>query len=162
VFLGYDQPRPMGNGQTGGVLAAPIFTQFMKLALADASPKEFQPPPAIELVPVDRRTGLRAEEGGEGVVLEAFKPGSAPPVGSRLMSNQDVTISPARAWRQQYRQPEIAAPPPRRLPDPPPIPLQALGNPFQLPQIRATERHSEPNMAGQYRMLPNGVILKVR
>ena len=49
VFIGYDQPRPMGKGQTGGVLAAPIFTQFMKLALADAPPKGFQPPAGLEL-----------------------------------------------------------------------------------------------------------------
>ena len=45
VFLGYDKPRPMGKGMTGGVLAAPIFTEFMKVALKDAPPKEFQVPP---------------------------------------------------------------------------------------------------------------------
>ena len=60
VFIGYDKPRPMGKGQTGGVLAAPIFTEFMKVALKDAPPKEFQVPPGIELIPIDRRTGLRA------------------------------------------------------------------------------------------------------
>jgi penicillin-binding protein 1A len=60
VFLGYDKPRPMGKGQTGGVLAAPIFTEFMKVALKDEPPKEFQVPPGLELVPIDRRTGLQA------------------------------------------------------------------------------------------------------
>ena len=78
VFIGYDQPRPMGGGQTGGVLAAPIFTEFMKVALADAPPREFQVPPGIELIPIDRRTGLPAQGGGEGVILEAFKPGTSP------------------------------------------------------------------------------------
>src|SRR5215204_4125532 len=29
VFIGYDKPRAMGKGMTGGVLAAPIFTEFM-------------------------------------------------------------------------------------------------------------------------------------
>ncbi len=57
VFIGYDKPRPMGKGQTGGVLAAPIFTEFMKVALADAPPKEFQVPPGLELIPIDRRRG---------------------------------------------------------------------------------------------------------
>ena len=66
VFIGYDKPRPMGKGQTGGVLAAPIFTEFMKVALKDAPPKEFQVPPGIELIPIDRRTGLRAQGGGGG------------------------------------------------------------------------------------------------
>ncbi|HEX9905283.1 MAG TPA: penicillin-binding protein 1A, partial [Propylenella sp.] len=67
VFIGYDKPRPMGRGQTGGVLAAPIFTEFMKVALQDAPPKEFQVPPGLELIPIDRRTGLRAQGENEGV-----------------------------------------------------------------------------------------------
>jgi penicillin-binding protein 1A len=99
VFLGYDQPRPMGKGQTGGVLAAPIFTEFMKVALADAPPKEFQVPPGLELIPIDRRTGLRAQGAGEGVILEAFKPGTAPPSSYSIIGYQDSmgipqTISP--------------------------------------------------------------------
>jgi penicillin-binding protein 1A len=88
VFVGYDKPRPMGKGQTGGVLAAPIFTEFMKVALADAPPKEFQVPPGLELIPIDRRTGLRAQ-GGEGVILEAFKPGTAPPSTYSIIGYQD-------------------------------------------------------------------------
>jgi penicillin-binding protein 1A len=89
VFIGYDKPRPMGKGQTGGVLAAPIFTEFMKVALADAPPKEFQVPPGLELIPIDRRTGLRAQGSGEGVILEAFKPGTAPPSSYSIIGYQD-------------------------------------------------------------------------
>jgi penicillin-binding protein 1A len=99
VFIGYDKPRPMGRGQTGGVVAAPIFTEFMKVALADAPPKEFQVPPGLELIPIDRRTGLRAQGAGEGVILEAFKPGTAPPTTYSIIGYQDsmgvpMTISP--------------------------------------------------------------------
>jgi penicillin-binding protein 1A len=79
VFVGYDQPRPMGRGMTGGHVAAPIFTEFMKAALADAPPKEFQAPAGIELIAVDRRTGLRAQPGDPNTILEAFKPGTEPP-----------------------------------------------------------------------------------
>jgi penicillin-binding protein 1A len=88
VFIGYDKPTPMGKGMTGGVLAAPIFTEFMKLALADQPPKEFQAPPGVELIPVDRRTGLRAQGGAE-VILEAFKPGTAPPSTYSIIGYQD-------------------------------------------------------------------------
>ncbi len=99
VFLGYDQPRAMGKGQTGGVLAAPIFAEFMKVALKDAPPKEFQVPPGIELIPIDRRTGLQAQGSGDGVILEAFKPGTAPPSTYSIIGYQDQmgvpqTISP--------------------------------------------------------------------
>jgi penicillin-binding protein 1A len=96
VFIGYDKPRPMGKGQTGGVLAAPIFTEFMKVALKDAPPKEFQVPAGIELIPIDRRTGLRAStDSGEGVILEAFKPGTAPPSTYSIIGYQDVMGVPA-------------------------------------------------------------------
>lgn len=99
VFLGYDQPRAMGKGQTGGVLAAPIFAEFMKVALKDSPAKEFQVPPGIELIPIDRRTGLQAQGSGEGVILEAFKPGTTPPSTYSVIGYQDQmgvpqTISP--------------------------------------------------------------------
>jgi penicillin-binding protein 1A len=94
VFVGYDQPRPMGRGMTGGHVSAPIFTEFMKVALADAPPKEFQAPPGIELIPIDRRTGLRAQPGAEGVILEAFKPGTAPPSTYSVIGYQDTMSLP--------------------------------------------------------------------
>ena len=87
VFLGYDKPRPMGKGMTGGVLAAPIFTEFMKVALKDAPPKEFQVPAGIELIPIDRRTGRRAQAGANGVILEAFKPGTGPRTAYAMVRN---------------------------------------------------------------------------
>src|SRR5688572_24305981 len=94
VFIGYDKPRPMGKGQTGGVLAAPIFTEFMKVALADAPPKEFQVPPGLELMPIERATGLRANGSGQGVILEAFKPGTAPPSTYSIIGYQDTMGPP--------------------------------------------------------------------
>ena len=99
VFIGYDKPRPMGRGQTGGVLAAPVFTEFMKAALNDAPPKEFQVPPGISLIPIDRRTGLRAQAGDPDVILEAFKPGTEPPTTYSIIGYEDTmgipeTVSP--------------------------------------------------------------------
>jgi len=76
VFLGYDTPKPMGKGGTGGQLSAPIFANFMKMALADKKPVPFRVPPGIKLVRVNPKTGLRAT-GGDGI-LEAFKPGEEP------------------------------------------------------------------------------------
>lgn len=79
VYIGYDTPRPMGRGNTGGLLAAPIFTAFMKEALKGKPPVEFRVPEGVTLIPIDRKTGLRADAGGEDTILEAFKPGTAPP-----------------------------------------------------------------------------------
>jgi penicillin-binding protein 1A len=80
VFIGYDTPRPMGKGQTGGHVAAPIFAQFIKAALAENKVvlADFRPPPGIKLMRVSLRTGLRAIPGEKDAVLEAFKPTEEP------------------------------------------------------------------------------------
>ena len=79
VFKGYDKPRHIADRATGGALAAPIFRDFMKVALADKPPVDFIPPVGIKLVRVDPKTGMRAAPGDPRVILEAFKPGTAPP-----------------------------------------------------------------------------------
>ena len=82
VYLGYDKPRTLGKGNagTGGHLAAPIARDFLKLALADKPAVPFKIPAGIKLIRVDAKTGMRAGPGDSGrTILEAFKPGTAPP-----------------------------------------------------------------------------------
>ena len=78
VFVGYDTPRPMGKGMTGGHVAAPIFGEFMKMVLADKKAVPFRIPPGIKLVRVSLRTGMRAQGTEADSVLEAFKPYEEP------------------------------------------------------------------------------------
>ncbi|MBV8698427.1 MAG: penicillin-binding protein, partial [Bradyrhizobium sp.] len=82
IYMGYDKPRTLGRGNaaTGGHLAAPIARDFFKLALADKAAIPFKVPAGIKLVRVDAKTGMRAGPGDTGrTILEAFKPGTAPP-----------------------------------------------------------------------------------
>jgi penicillin-binding protein 1A len=82
IYLGYDKPRPLGRGNaaTGGHLAAPIARDFLKLALADKPAIPFKVPAGIKLIRVDAKSGMRAGPGDTGrTILEAFKPGTAPP-----------------------------------------------------------------------------------
>jgi len=61
-------------------LAAPIARDFLKLALADKPAIPFKVPAGIKLIRVDSKSGMRAGPGDTGrTVLEAFKPGTAPP-----------------------------------------------------------------------------------
>src|ERR1700758_2122870 len=53
VYIGYDTPRDLGSGETGGHIAAPIVKDFLKAALADKSPIPFRVPPGIKLIRVD-------------------------------------------------------------------------------------------------------------
>ena len=78
IYVGYDKPRNLGKGATGGHLAAPIAKDFMKLALADKPAIPFKVPAGIKLVRVDAKSGMRAGPGE--VAAEPFwKPSSRAP-----------------------------------------------------------------------------------
>jgi penicillin-binding protein 1A len=82
IYMGYDKPRPLGRGNaaTGGHLSAPIARDFLKLALADKPAVPFKVPAGIKLIRVEAKSGMRAVPGqAGGTILEAFKPGTAPP-----------------------------------------------------------------------------------
>src|SRR5437588_1105052 len=80
LYLGYDKPRSLGRAAQGGHTAAPIVKDFMKLALADKPATPFKIPAGIRLVRIDAKSGMRPNPGEGGrTILEAFKPGTAPP-----------------------------------------------------------------------------------
>jgi penicillin-binding protein 1A len=95
VYIGYDNPKPMGKGRTGGEVAAPVVADFMRLALRDKAAIPFRVPRAIELIPIHVNTGKRGVFGSEGVILEAFKPGDEPPANTVLIGNNGKTSQPA-------------------------------------------------------------------
>ena len=77
VFMGYDRPRSLGDSAQAALYTAPIFRDFMTMALKNKPDIPFRVPPGIKLISVDARTGQRSS--GAGSILEAFKPGTAPP-----------------------------------------------------------------------------------
>ncbi len=76
-FMGYDTPRPMGEGAFGGTLCAPIFAAFMKTAMEGEGPVSWDPPAGGYFISVDSRTGQRLADGsrGEGVQVEYVRDG---------------------------------------------------------------------------------------
>ena len=78
LYIGYDQPQTLGKGATGGGLAAPIFKEFMAEALKDTPTVDFQVPEGMKLIAINRKTGMQADEGEPGTIIEAFKPGTGP------------------------------------------------------------------------------------
>jgi penicillin-binding protein 1A len=98
VFIGFDNPKPMGRGNTGGGLAAPVFKDFMATALKDEPPVPFTIPAGMQLIRINSKTGLRAS-GDQGVIVEAFKPGTSPPDSYSVIGFEDefgrpLTVSP--------------------------------------------------------------------
>lgn len=78
VFLGYDQPKSLGNYAAGGSLAAPIFKEFMQVVLKDKKDVAFRVPEGVSFVRVNRETGKPATvmDNNFNVILEAFREGT--------------------------------------------------------------------------------------
>lgn len=78
LYLGFDTPAPLGRGGTGGSLSAPIFGEFLAEAAKLMPPERFIVPEGMQLIAVNRKTGMAAFEGEPDTIVEAFKPGTGP------------------------------------------------------------------------------------
>lgn len=127
IYMGYDQPRSMGGYAQGGRIAAPIFKQWAKSALADQPKVPFVAPPGIRWVRIDRASGKRVygvfpttEDPKSSVIWEAFQPQTEPrrsyrradgdPYGNDGDAQQQLPA--ARKVRPPRSAPPSAAPPP--------------------------------------------------
>ncbi len=91
VYVGFDQPKTLGRRESGGKVAAPIFREFMRHALADTPAVPFRVPHGIRFVRIDSQTGLAAREGDKNVLVEAFRIGTEPSPPSRQASHKNQT-----------------------------------------------------------------------
>ncbi|MBX3500040.1 MAG: penicillin-binding protein 1A [Alphaproteobacteria bacterium] len=78
VYVGFDDPRTLGPGETGGGTAVPIFEQVARTLLKDKSPTPFRVPPGLRMLRVNPHTGQRMHSGEPGSIWEGFKPGTEP------------------------------------------------------------------------------------
>ncbi|WP_037080389.1 penicillin-binding protein 1A [Neorhizobium vignae] len=78
LYVGFDTPAPLGRAGTGSGLAAPIFGEFLAQAAKLTPAAKFHVPEGMQLVAVNRKTGMAAGEGQPDTIVEAFKPGTGP------------------------------------------------------------------------------------
>ena len=100
MFVGFDNPRTLGAHEQGSTVAAPIFRDFMKGALADAPATPFRVAPGIELIPVDHRSGMPVAAGTPGAIMEAFKAGTGPGDGPTPVLGEDYAAGPPTSPNQ--------------------------------------------------------------
>ena len=62
IWVGYDKPRPVGKGFTGGAVCAPIWAQFMRSVLADKPVMDFPLPGSVVSALIDPTTGYLATQ----------------------------------------------------------------------------------------------------
>ena len=81
VWVGYDEKKPIGNGETGAVTAIPIWIDFMRTYIERRgdrkNPPTFEAPGNIVFLPIDRSSGDVAEDGA-AAINEAFISGTQP------------------------------------------------------------------------------------
>lgn len=122
IYVGKDTPQQMGF-ETGSSSAVPIALDFMTDVLANEPPVPFRIPDGLTLSPVNRDTGEPSFIGAPNVILEAFKPGTEPQVGSldrtiRIGSGSDTFGSGFFGSGPDTRDNDPSQP----LPDEPPFP----------------------------------------
>ena len=95
VYVGFDEPKPLGQKESGSSVALPIFKSFMQQALQDEATIPFRIPADISLVQINAATGARAQPGDQKVIWEAFLKGQEPSaIGRIMLDDQGVTVMP--------------------------------------------------------------------
>ncbi|WP_396279875.1 penicillin-binding protein 1A [Histidinibacterium aquaticum] len=79
-YIGYDTPRSLGSGASGGGMCGPVFQRFMEQAVERYGGGEFEAPEDCQWINIDRFSGARLPAGASGgnVVRECFRPGEEP------------------------------------------------------------------------------------
>ncbi len=79
-YMGYDRPRSLGRGASGGGMCGPVFNSFMKKAIESYGAGKFEQPENTYFIKFDRFTGTRLPDNatGEHVVAELFRIGEDP------------------------------------------------------------------------------------
>ena len=89
VWIGHDQPKNLGERESGGRVAAPVWLRYMKSTLPKGSIKSFSMPPGIVFSRIDTKTGLLATSGSKKTRLECFIEGTEPKDFSPEEGDQD-------------------------------------------------------------------------
>jgi penicillin-binding protein 1A len=103
VFVGFDDNRSLGDGETGTMAAVPIFMDFMREALKGADKDEFRAPKQAKYVSVGGRR-------------EAFRPGTEPKPQAEV---EGVPTPQIPAWPGGQPPPPAAPPPNQPVREPP-------------------------------------------
>ena len=82
-YIGFDRPKSLGRGASGGAFCGPVFDRFMKKATAKYGGGDFAVPEGGHFIKIDRYTGARLADdaSGEDVVAEYFRDGEEPVFG---------------------------------------------------------------------------------
>jgi penicillin-binding protein 1A len=79
AWVGFDQERSLGRGETGASTALPVWMDFMGPALKGMRNSRPTEPPGLVTVRIAPDTGRLARAGDPGAIFETFRAGEVPP-----------------------------------------------------------------------------------
>ena len=73
VYVGQDNPRPLGKYETGAKAALPIFKDFIKKAIKKEEARPFKVADNILMMVIDPLTGQKAQFESKTIIIESYK-----------------------------------------------------------------------------------------
>lgn len=96
VWVGYDDNKPLGSGESGASTALPAWIQLMKAAHENKPRAEFPRPPGVVTVSIDPKSGKKAAT-EEGAIDEVFLEGTEPTEVAEPKDDAGPSVSDAAA-----------------------------------------------------------------
>lgn len=78
AWVGFDTPRSLGNRETGGRSALPMWIDYMKVALANYPDQPITVPPGIVTIRINSETGKYTDATDPKAIFESFRLENAP------------------------------------------------------------------------------------
>ena len=72
VWVGFDQPKSLGNREFGSSTALPIWMDFMQPNIDNLPKNKNLPPDGIVSIKIDKKTGLKAESDSRNSIFEYY------------------------------------------------------------------------------------------
>ncbi|MCP4695116.1 MAG: S1 RNA-binding domain-containing protein, partial [Desulfobacterales bacterium] len=98
VWVGFDDERSLGKGETGSRAASPIWLAFMQKVLNDKPVLVFNVPEGVEFAKIDAETGKLPIKESKKTIFECFKEGSAP---TEYTKRPDVLTEPEDLFMEE-------------------------------------------------------------
>jgi len=73
VYIGFDNPRPLGKYETGSKTALPIFKNFVENGIKKSDARPFKVPDGIVMMVIDPGLGQRAKTSSKNTIIENYK-----------------------------------------------------------------------------------------
>jgi penicillin-binding protein 1A len=86
VWVGFDNPRPLGNRETGAGAALPMWIDYMREALRGKPEHTMSQPEGMVSVRIDAQTGQYTSADNPNAIFELFRVENAPQPGSSMQS----------------------------------------------------------------------------